>query len=504
MENFTARGYFKKLKIGDMFFKKLINAVSGGNNTLMQNLIVEKMVSDDSWIKHIEDLLFSVEQVVKNPKKSIIDNTEIVQIEKAKKISSQSIRHLSSHSNFIRSIDDDGTVHPSKILTTIMDEDIMIYENRFIFTLIKRLLTFLEQKREYLSSFAEKSQRVKVNFSSDFNYNELEVGYDLKFDIKRPIKDEETINLEKTIEKIVLLKKRVFILTGSSFYKELSKANPLTPPINKTNIINMNVDYNNSYKLWLYISSFVKTGYSVKVSEKEIPAERDYYDDLTYLVVTSFKTLYENNILGYIPEEDYEDKIEKDFYLEQDINYIPDFKRQKVENGSLTDYLNLYYYEKIKDILKEEEEKEENNIEIKKDIAYSFSGFYKKLAEVNNKMFEELLVFDKPLFDIKDKEKKIKEQLKYQKEIYRRNHLLTNLKKIDYQRTLRKDASLINKIKKLELKLQEAKNDKKPKIKSVNKKNKTKNQIIEDIIKSDKIISEEILIAEKEDTQNKE
>lgn len=492
MDEFSARGYFAKLKIGDLFFKRLVNAVRAGENTVMQNIVAESMVFDDKWIKEIESLIYSVENIVRDPKKSIIDEAVVVQIEKAKKISVLSIRHLASHSNFVRAVDDDGTVHPSKIMTTIMDEDLLIYENRFVFTLIQRLLSFLEQRHTYLSDFSEKIETLRMNFKSDFTYNNITVEYDLKMNVKKPLKEKTKQDVSVITEKLEMLKKRVRILTGSDFYKKLSKTSPLTPPISKTNIIKMNVNYNNAYKLWLYISSFVNTGYSVKVSDLKLPVEEDYYGDLVYLAVIGLKTMIENNVLKDMTDNDYEDQSEREYYLDRNIEYIPDFNGFDLKETGETDYLNAYYYEKIKGILKKQEE--ENEGELKKDIIFSFTGFFKQLSNINNTLFNELLYFDydKNNFIQIDKEQRKTEELKYYKEIFRRNNLLTKLKNIDLTNTMRKDAYILAKIKKLEQEINGGNEKNKP-VKSVSKKGKSRIQIIESIEKKDEKLKRNVL-----------
>jgi hypothetical protein len=503
VEQFSARQYFAKLKIGDLFYKRLINAIRAGENSVMQNVAVEEVISDDKWIKEIEALLFSVEQIVRNPKRSIIEENIVVQIEKARKINAQSIRHLSAHSNYVRSVDEDGTVHPAKILTSIMEEDLLIYENRFVYTLIQRLLSFLEQKYNYMSAFSEKTEVVRLNFKSDFNFNDLKVEYGLNMKVKKPLSESKARDLSELIGKVELLKKRVYALTGSEFYKKLSKTNPLKPPISKTNIIKMNVDYNNSYKLWLFISSFVNTGYSVTVSDMELPVEQDYYDDLVYLAATALRTMIENNVIKNFSDEDYEEQADKEYIIERDVNFIPDFQGFEPKETVPEDYLNDYYFEKIKEALKIEDLKNYN--QEKKDIFYSFAAFYKQLSKINNNIFEELLNYDyrKTQSANADKEKRKEDELRYRKEVYRRNHMLARLKKIDLANTLRKDAYLLARIKKLEQQLKDIK-AKNKNIKSVPKKNKTRTEIVEQIIKNDNKISRDVLKeAEKEISENK-
>lgn len=524
MEKLTARQYFAKLKIGDIFFKNFANAVNSGNNTVSQNMIVESMQADDEWINQIEDLFYSVEKIVKDPKKSIMDEFLIVQIEKAKKITPDSIRHLSSHSNFIRSVDDDGTVNPAKIMTSYKDEDLAIYENRFIYTLITRLESFLEEKYRYLKQFSESFETVKLSYNSDFKYHNLDIDYDLKINVKKPYKGGAKQNNSVVLKKLEKLKKRVGILIGTDFCKKMSKVKPLKPPISKTNIIKMNTDYNNSYKLWLFLSSFINTGYSVNVSQLDLDINKEYMDDLSYLVAVSIKTMIENNIFAYQKkdEEDDEQKT-KEFYIERDFNYIPVFNGFEQKDTNETDYLNQFYYEKIYEILTKEEKNQEI-FKVKQDFAFPFTNFYKQLSNINNVLFKELINFDnnKKINKSLTKEEIKTEELKYQKELYRRNHLLTRLKNIDYQNSLKSEVFLLNKIKKLEHNLyvfkenekeilkgeSVVKNSSKKKliksnkdssIKIVVKKGKTRKEITDEIKQNDEMMAKKILIqAEKE------
>lgn len=67
---------------------------------------------------------------------------EVVAMEKAKKVDSESIRHLASHTQYIRDINEQNEVIPSKILSTYAEDNIGIYENRFIKSLINRVIVF--------------------------------------------------------------------------------------------------------------------------------------------------------------------------------------------------------------------------------------------------------------------------------------------------------------------------------------------------------------------------
>ena len=62
---------------------------------------------------------------------------------KEQKVDSQSIKHLSVNSAIIKDVTEDGDVVPHKILTPYSEEDIAIYENRFIKSLIEKLYFLL-------------------------------------------------------------------------------------------------------------------------------------------------------------------------------------------------------------------------------------------------------------------------------------------------------------------------------------------------------------------------
>lgn len=491
MSAITAREYFTKLKLGNLLFKNILNAVKSGENNIGVFAAREEMKQDGAWIDHINELLYSVENIVKDPQRSIKSEDEIVLIEKAKRITADSVRHLASHSNYIRAVDDDGTVHPAKIKTQYLDEDLHIYENRFVYTLIVRLLSFIEQKYNYYIENPHKYDTVNLKYKSELKYDDVIIDYDLNIKAKKPLRQEEGASAQ---EKLKMIKKRLLLLTGTDFFQSLSKTKPLNPPISKTNMIKMNVDYNNCYKLWLFLYSFVNTGYGVKVSEIELPHNQDYTDDLAYVVAISLKTMINNNMF-VLDENQYNMQPEKQFNVEKKFNYIPVFKDFALKEYNQTDYLNDYYYQKIKEILGQNDE--QNDIRTGQDFIFNFTDFYSQLTEINNKLFEEMINYDSAyLSDGKaaTKEEKLNNEINQLKQIYARRHLLSNLKKIDYEQSCKKESLLLAKIKKLEYEMDKLKGDEEQITPiSIYKKDMTRRQIIDSINEKDKELGKKII-----------
>ena len=94
-----------------------------------------------------------LDNILRNPNRFIINEEEIVKVEQAKRITVDSIKHLAKHTSFIQEIDDNGDVKPSKVLNINKDESYNTYENRFIYTLINNMRTFVEIKeKQYIGS----------------------------------------------------------------------------------------------------------------------------------------------------------------------------------------------------------------------------------------------------------------------------------------------------------------------------------------------------------------
>ena len=103
-----------------------------------------KVIYDYSWLEKMEDTMYYLDNIMRNPKKFIINEEEVVKIEKARKVTVESIRHLTQHTSYIQEFDQkSGEVKPSKILNINKEEDYDMYENRFIYTLLVNMKMFI-------------------------------------------------------------------------------------------------------------------------------------------------------------------------------------------------------------------------------------------------------------------------------------------------------------------------------------------------------------------------
>ena len=428
-------------------------AVLGGKNNISHNYVSESILLDSKWIDEIEAGIFHIEKIVKEPKTFIKDEEYIVDVERAKKTSSRTIRHLASHTRNIANVENDE-VKPKRVLTIENDEDLGIYENRFIVALIERLQIFVEKRYKDLNEKMSRNEVTTLTVDSEFPFGKADVKYNLSLVMKQPpIENDELRKNLENLDRIDKLRKRLRIMTNTEFYKLLIHLKPVRPPINKTNILKMNVDYNTAYKLWLYISSYTLLGYSVETKEKNLPVDGDYYDDIILISSLSLKTLLDNDKKRqeiYDAIQPSEPK-KKKYKVITKVDFKPNFKKD--DSKLKDDAVNEYYYNQIKEALKQAVEmpEEENDVVEKKELDLSFAKFVRTLGQINFEMYEDII--KKHSYKLTKREgdqpKSKAFAIKEQEKIYKRYLLLSNLKSAELEKALRAESREFLKLEKL-------------------------------------------------------
>ena len=214
---------------------------------------IEKKVSDTSWIDMVEECIPYLDNIIRNPRRFIVQEENIVPIEKAKVVTEESIRHLAQNTNLIQEVHDDGTVIPLKLLNVYREETIDLYENRFIKSLVDNLYTFVQNKLNesdqrsyakvhnivtYQGEKKDKNALYKINLT-------LESSFDDEVDAS---KDGHT--LEERIEHI---RDVIGAFRSSTFIKNLKESSPVRSPIRKTNVILKEPNFMKALELWEYL-----------------------------------------------------------------------------------------------------------------------------------------------------------------------------------------------------------------------------------------------------------
>ncbi len=244
------------------------------NSKLLLQDSEQKVKLDYSWLDKIEECITSLDNIVRNPKKFIQQEEEVVNVEKAKKLTQESVVHLATHTNFIQKYDPiEDTITPSKVLNINKEESYDIYENRFIYSLLMNLAMFMSKRKELVGLGSSSNSNKKYNYSSETRLGKEALKFNLSMESN--VYEDLTVNssgvsVGDRFSKIQLI---IADFMHSTFFKELQSGNILMvkSPIRKTNIILKNNDFKKALELWEFIERY-------NVNDKEEVNETKNYN----------------------------------------------------------------------------------------------------------------------------------------------------------------------------------------------------------------------------------
>lgn len=229
---------------------------------------------DFSWLEMIEESLPFLDAIVRKPRKFIMQEEEIVPIEKAKKISLETIRHLAQHTNLIQDVSEDGTITPSSVLNVHKEESFDIYENRFIYSLLVNLKNFIEMRKKVMGAGELFNLDRKIDYKATTEFNGEKVDVDLKIHVNENSSAVEKptgeLSEKERLEKAELIINDYF---SSLFIRELRGAIMVRSPIRKTNVILKDQNFKKMLTLWEFIEHY-------DVTDKQEEKHQKYVDDI--------------------------------------------------------------------------------------------------------------------------------------------------------------------------------------------------------------------------------
>ena len=271
--------------------KELYGALSNGQNSYLRFDRFESSAMDMTWIKEIEDCIPDLNEIVSNPKRTIQTLAEVVEVEKVKKTSHESVQHLASHSQFVKTIDEDGNVTPSKILNVYNDDFFAIYENKFVATLLRRLFIFVEKRYDYIIHQATLKDVELLYFKNKTNIDGSEIEIETKIRYSKPAKDAADEKLKEMLRRINDIRRYLRFFGGSEFMRILHRERDVRNPILQTNIIRKNPKYRHCYHLWQFINAYNEAGVEVKVEENYAKLTEEDLKEINKVVTINFLAL---------------------------------------------------------------------------------------------------------------------------------------------------------------------------------------------------------------------
>jgi hypothetical protein len=258
-------------------------------NTFSSLARVETRKFDEEWINEVETGVDAIDKIIANPKRFIKFQSEVVPIEMAKKTGSESIRHLAMNSQFIKKIDDKGNVMPEKILNISTDDELAIYENRFVVTLIRKLVRFIELRYDYIQKKAEIRDSDMLFVKSAVEIEGAIYEYEGKLRLSVPSMEggKKDAN-DQLLKRITEVRQRVIFMLSSEFMKTLKNAIPVTNPIQMTNIMKKNLEYIKAHELWKFLDRYDQLGVTFQIKETTNQFNETYLKDIYAHIGSSF------------------------------------------------------------------------------------------------------------------------------------------------------------------------------------------------------------------------
>lgn len=317
-------------------------------------LAKKRLVQDISidWIDTIESILPNLDTIVRNPRKFIVQEEDIVDVSLARSISTESVKYLAQHTNMISKVDEKtGDVTPSKILNITKEESFEIYENRFIYTLLLKLKDFVTMRYDKIKKASATQDVLELDVESRFNLPSKKITYRTEYFAQ--LSFDEIMRLDPDtltkIERVAKIDRIITDFLSSSFAKSMRNSAPVRPPIMRTNVILKEPNFKKALTLWQFIETYQQTaGFSTSDEVEDFPIDDESSARLNSMLTLNtmvFESLYDQCETDF----DMEDKEFADFLRVGEM----DFDKDKLERDE--------YAQKLDD--SEENEDEQENIE---------------------------------------------------------------------------------------------------------------------------------------------
>lgn len=420
-----------KSPLGDFLF----NELQQGEKTIYNKTVRETKIFDGNFLDVVIGAYPSLLKICRDPKKTLAYMQEVVAMEKAKKVDSESIRHLASHTQYIRDINEQNEVIPSKILSTYAEDNIGIYENRFIKSLINRVIVFLDTRLKLMDENLESISADEIRYKNNIKLSHRKIDLEMNIKISNEILD-ETQKARELFDKTKNALDKYRALKGTGLYQAVAKLKDVVPPIMKTNIILHNPDFKIAYNLWLYIDRTTEVGYNVQSDEKTNDDDDVILNDFNHIGVFLINDLMHQRGIQSLEAFEGEKNV-RELKHDDITKYELEPKDIKLSHQEISEYL----LSRISEIF---EEKYKESLSQGLSYEMSVKRVFREMIDVLNRIYPNLFGVNT------ENMKKTPELLEILKRKQRVMKLIREQKQIDLNKMDRETQTLDTNIKNLE------------------------------------------------------
>lgn len=260
-------------QINEATLKNSTNFINRTESKILYNADVAADILDFEWVDIFEYACPYIDNAVRNPKLMLIKEELIEKLEKAKKVTVDTVKHLAKHTYFVDRVDEKtGDVIPSQLLDIRGIDTFNTYENRFIFTLLDKMNRFYRDKVEELENI-DASNKKTLEFAAKSHTNASAYKIEMRLSAIEGAGDDEENSFEEKLNevrpRIEKIRQYLAIWERSEFTKTLRKERAafIRPPITKTNVIKKNPNFQEAMKVWNFLKEF---------EEAETPPEKGF------------------------------------------------------------------------------------------------------------------------------------------------------------------------------------------------------------------------------------
>jgi len=275
------------------FYEYYMSMIAAGKtNYQFTNRRLEKQV-DETWVKAIEAVIKPMQEIINKPRNFIRQDEVISNIALVKKISPESIRHLSNHGSMVDNYDaKTNTVRPNRMMEFMKEDTWNTYENKFVYTLLEMAYDFVDKRYEGI--FAALDDEFGSNLTMSMVANSASEKVSIDTGMKIQVQEDYLSNDNKNndiFSRIARLHRILGEFRQSNFAKTVAKFGKIKPPLVRTNAIAKHPNFKACHKLWDFILMYKDVGYSINIYEQSTEIDDDFLKDIYHNILINYVIL---------------------------------------------------------------------------------------------------------------------------------------------------------------------------------------------------------------------
>lgn len=367
----------------DKYFQYLFEMIQAGDNTLEQkNRILHKVV-DERWLTVVEEGIEAIFNIVDKPRRFITTSEEVVPVALAKKITADSVRHLSQNTQYITT-NEVGDIMPTKILNVTTEESYDLYENRFVYHLIQRLFAFVDKRTDVIfwSTGDETCNVMSMESKVDDAYEEISYKVEMTIKNRQSLVENDNDNMD-IFKRIDRVRRMSRVLRTSSFCDIMNGCSRVHSPIQRTNLMMKDPDYRTCYKLWQFIEGYDEVGYTIEEQDSTLQFDEEYLLQMYINMITNYTVF--KSLLVSDPRKMSEIETKKREPVKP--KFVKEIKEEIVEDRNIPDVeIRRVFVEEVTQAQLDAEEKLKEETEKREELENSVSELQFQMESLNQQL----------------------------------------------------------------------------------------------------------------------